>query len=97
MKKKFLTIAFAAFVFAIQVLSSVNGQPLTGVLRDPRSELKLVLDGSAVEIAVKRYVLVPGRISYIDRAKEVIYEALNAAGITIPFQQCDVHLIKDEK
>ena len=52
---------------------------------------------SAVEIAVKQYVLVPERIGYIDRSKEVIYEALNAAGITIPFPQCDVHLIKDDK
>ena len=51
---------------------------------------------SAVEIAVKQYVLVPERIAYVDRAKEVIYEALNNAGITIPFPQCDVHLIKDD-
>lgn len=49
MKKKFLTIAFAAFVFAIPVLPIVNGQPLTEVLRDLRSELKLVLDGSGEE------------------------------------------------
>ena len=51
---------------------------------------------SAVEIAVKQYVLVPERIGYVDRAKEVIYDALNNAGITIPFPQCDVHLIKDD-
>lgn len=31
MKKKFLTIAFAVSVFAIPVLSIVNGQPLTEV------------------------------------------------------------------
>ena len=52
---------------------------------------------SAVEIAVKQYVLVPERIAYIDRAKEVIYDALNNAGITIAFPQCDVHLINDDK
>ena len=52
---------------------------------------------SAVEIAVKQYVLVAERIGYVDRAKEVIYDALNNAGITIPFPQCDVHLINDEK
>ena len=52
---------------------------------------------SSVNIAVKQYVLVAERIGYIDRAKEVIYEALNNAGITIPFPQCDVHLIQDEK
>ena len=52
---------------------------------------------SSVNIAVKQYVLVPERIGYIDRSKEVIYDALNNAGITIPFPQCDVHLIHDEK
>ena len=52
---------------------------------------------SGVEIAVKQYVLVPERIGYIDSAKEVIYDALNGAGITIPFPQCDVHLVTDDK
>jgi small-conductance mechanosensitive channel len=52
---------------------------------------------SSVNIAVKQYVLVPERIGFIDRAKEVIYDALNANGITIPFPQCDVHLISEEK
>ena len=46
-------------------------------------------------IGVKQYVLVSERIGYVDRAKEVIYNALNAAGITIAFPQCDVHLIKE--
>ena len=67
---------------------------------EPAYGIKVVLSNmadSAVEIAVKQYVLVPERIGYIDRAKEVIYEALNDAGISIPFPQCDVHLIKDDK
>ena len=51
---------------------------------------------SAVEIAVKQSVLVQERYGFIDREKEIIYKALNEAGITIPFPQCDVHLIKDE-
>ncbi|MBQ9411320.1 MAG: mechanosensitive ion channel family protein [Bacteroidales bacterium] len=51
---------------------------------------------SSVEIAVKQFVLVPERGGFIDKEKEIIYKALNAAGITIPFPQCDVHLIKDE-
>jgi len=53
------------------------------------------MSDSAVDINVKQYVLVAERIGYVDRAKEVIYEALNAAGITIAFPQCDVHLIHD--
>lgn len=55
------------------------------------------MDDSAVTIAVKQYVLVAERIGYIDRAKEVIYNTLNENGISIPFPQCDVHLIKDEE
>ena len=51
---------------------------------------------SAVEVSVKQYVLVEERIAYVDKAKEVIYDALNAAGITIPFPQCDIHMIADD-
>ena len=51
---------------------------------------------SAVEIAVKQYVLVPERIAFIDREKELIYKALNDNGITIPFPQRDIHIISNE-
>lgn len=51
---------------------------------------------SGVEIWVKQYILAAERIGYIDRAKEVIYNALNANGIAIPFPQCDIHVINDE-
>ena len=67
---------------------------------DPQYGVYVVVNemsNSSVDIAVKQYVLVPERIGYIDRSKEVIYEALNAAGITIPFPQCDVHLIHDDQ
>ena len=50
---------------------------------------------SAVNIAVKQYVLASERIAYVDKAKEVIYTALNENGITIPFPQCDIHLVKE--
>ena len=53
------------------------------------------MSDSAVDINVKQQVLVAERIGYVDRAKEVIYETLTAAGITIPYPQCDVHLISD--
>ena len=52
---------------------------------------------SAVEVAIKQYVLVPERIGYIDRCKELVYKTLNEGGITIPFPQCDVHMIADDK
>ena len=65
---------------------------------DPKKGVYVVVDNmsdSAVDIAVKQYVLVAERIGYVDRAKEVIYDALNAAGITIAFPQCDVHFYKE--
>ena len=67
---------------------------------DPKYGFNVVvgnMSDSAVDINVKQYVLVAERIGYVDRAKEVIYESLTAAGIAIPFPQCDVHLIPDSK
>ena len=48
---------------------------------------------SAMQVSVKQYVLSNQSGSYTDRAKEVIYNALNANGITIPFPQRDIHVI----
>ena len=65
---------------------------------DPKHGIYVVvgaMSDSSVDVAVKQYVLVAERLGYVDRAKEVIYNALNNAGITIPFPQCDVHLIKE--
>ncbi len=42
MKRKLLTIVFGVLVFAIPLLSVVNGQPLSDVLKDLSSELKMV-------------------------------------------------------
>ena len=67
---------------------------------EPKYGIKVFVEkmaDSGVVILVKQYVLVPERISYVDRAVGVIYEALNANGITIPFPQCDIHLIKDDE
>jgi hypothetical protein len=44
MKRKLTTLVFALFVFSIPLLSIVNGQPLTDVPRDLRSELKMVCE-----------------------------------------------------
>ena len=52
---------------------------------------------SAVNIAVKQYVLASERIPYTDKAKEVIYNALNENGITIPFPQHDIHIITEDQ
>ena len=49
---------------------------------------------SAVQIAVKQYILAVERIPYRDKAQEVIYNALKENGITIPFPQRDIHIIQ---
>jgi small-conductance mechanosensitive channel len=64
---------------------------------DPKRGIILIVENmsdSAVDIAVKQYVLVPERIAFVERCKEVVYKALNNAGITIAFPQCDIH-VKD--
>ena len=48
---------------------------------------------SAVEIAVKQFVLVPEKIGFVDMEKELIYKSLNNAGISIPFPQRDIHIV----
>ena len=62
---------------------------------DPKRGIIIIVENmseSSVDIAVKQYVLVPERIEFIERSKEVVYKALNNAGITIAFPQCDVHI-----
>jgi len=51
---------------------------------------------NGIDVIVKQYVLAAERITYAGNAPEVIYNALNAAGITIPFPQRDLHIIKDD-
>ncbi|MBQ7622944.1 MAG: mechanosensitive ion channel [Bacteroidales bacterium] len=63
---------------------------------DPKKDISITFDAfdeSSVNVAVKQYVLVVERIAYSDRAREVIYNALNEAGITIPFPQRDIHVV----
>ena len=52
---------------------------------------------SSVNIAVKQYVLASEHIAYADKAKEVIYNALNENGIAIPFPQRDIHIITGDQ
>ena len=50
---------------------------------------------SSVDLSVKQMVLVHEKYIYIAEAKEIIYNTLNANGITIPFPQRDIHVIED--
>lgn len=65
---------------------------------DPKYGIYVVVNDmgdSAVEIAVKQYVLVAEKVAYVDGSKEVIYDALQEAGIPIAFPQRDLHLVSD--
>ena len=83
-----------------EALKTLQGKDTFGRdIVDPNRGVNVILedmDDSAVTIAVKQQVLVAERVAYIDRAKELIYNTLNENGISIPFPQCDVHLIKEE-
>ena len=50
---------------------------------------------SSVDVIVKQHVLVPEQIEFRYRCRELIYNVLAENGITIPFPQRDVHMIKD--
>ena len=66
---------------------------------DPKKGIYVAFDSfdeSSVNVAVKQYILVAEHIAYVDKAKEVIYDALNAAGISIPFPQRDIHIVTGE-
>ena len=63
---------------------------------DPKRGINVTFENfgeSSVDLAVKQYVLVSERFGYTARAKEIIYDALNKNGITIPFPQRDIHII----
>ena len=83
-----------------EALKELQGKDAFGRdIVDSKRGISITLEGmddSAVTVAVKQQVLVAERVGYIDRAKEIVYNTLNANGIAIPFPQCDVHLVKEE-
>ena len=67
---------------------------------DPRWGIKVDIADfadSAIIIAMKQSVLVEKRFGYIKKAKQLIYKTFRENGITIPFNQLDVHMINDDK
>ena len=49
---------------------------------------------SSVDLSVVQFVSVEEKFAYASRAKEAVYNALNANNIEIPFPQRDVHLLR---
>ena len=67
---------------------------------DPKRGVSVGLSefgNSGITVALKQFVLVEERWGYANRARELIYNVLNENGITIPFPQCDVHMIPEGK
>jgi len=65
---------------------------------DPQHGVYVVvrnMSDRAVDVAVKQYVLVAEKVPYVDRAKEVIYDALTAAGIPISSLQYNMVMLQE--
>ncbi len=62
---------------------------------EPKFGIQVRFNGfgdSSVDLSVYQYVNVEDRYTYIAKAKELIYNALNENNIEIPFPQRDVHI-----
>jgi len=65
---------------------------------EPGYGIKITMGGfgdNGLNLVVKQHVLVEERFSYIAKANEMIYKALNEAGIRIPLPQRDVRIKHD--
>lgn len=76
-------------------------KPLDETLSDGRTVIKpgtaisvsfADFGDSSVDLKVWVWVLVEQKPAFLSRAKEAIYNALNAGGIEIPFPQRDIHM-----
>lgn len=74
----------------VQQIKDVYGHHFVDDTRETIVVLEELAD-SSVNLAVKQYALVSEKNNYRVKAQESIYNALNSAGIEIPFPQLDVH------
>ena len=83
----------------VEAMKPLQGTDETGMkIVDEKTGVYVTVEefgDNSVNIAVKQFVLVPQRNGYLARAREVIYNALNEAGIEIPFPQRDIHIINN--
>ena len=68
------------------------------MLVEPKYGIKVSLNAlgeSSVDLKAKMFVLVEDKYATVSDIYERMYEALGSAGISIPFPQRDLHLIKE--
>ena len=83
----------------LQALQQTMGKDRFGRdLIEPKYGIQIVLDQmaeSSINLKVKQFVLVEEKFALIGKQNEIIYNTLNANGISIPFPQTDVHIRQD--
>ena len=83
----------------VEAMKPLQGTDETGMkIVDEKTGVYVTVEefgDNSVNIAVKQFVLVPQRNAYLASAREIIYKALNEAGIEIPFPQRDIHIINN--
>lgn len=89
--------AEAAIREAVESLNTVDkyGRPLLSAQEGLRFEVMDLAD-SGIRIAVRFAVIAEKRTWFLPVVREAMYEALSKAGIQIPFQQVDVHVLPDQ-
>ena len=78
---------------ALEPLRERNAMGLDIV--SPQHDISVAIDdfgGSSVDLKVIAWVLVTEKAGFKNRAREIIYNTLNAHHIEIPFPQCDINL-----
>ena len=78
---------------ALEPLREKNAMGLDIV--SPQHDISVAIDdfgGSSVDLKVIAWVLVTEKAGFKNRAREIIYNTLNAHHIEIPFPQCDINL-----
>ena len=91
-------IEFARKVL-LEALEEVKGKDSYGrnIIR-PDYGIKLTLNDfgdNSINLKIKQFVIVEEKYSVLAKEYEIIYKTLNENGISIPFPQRDLHIIKD--
>ena len=89
-------VAYGSDVDKVKKLILKEIKKVTGILDDPEPYVKFLEMGDS-SLNFKAYFFIKSyeqRLTAIDEANTIVYNALNKAKISIPFPQMDVHLKK---